>query len=80
MLKEIDEDRDIESKSDNEIVKISNSTSREEESENLNDINENLNKKKSFVWGKNSCSFDSFISIFIYSILPIIKEFINPLT
>ena len=49
MLKEIDEDRDIESKSDKEIVKISNSTSREEESENLNDINENLNKKKSFV-------------------------------
>jgi len=31
---------------------------------------QNLNKKVGFIWDKNSCAFDSFITIFIYSIYP----------
>ena len=50
-------------------------------SDNSNNIEEenslNLNKKKGLHWFNNSCSFDSFISIFIYSIYPNIKEKID---
>ena len=77
MIKEIEEDKDSENKSGNSIVIISSSSSSKDDSNNLNDIQDNLNRKKSFKWDKNSCSFDSFISIFIHSILPLIKDIIN---
>ncbi len=63
MLKEISENSDFETISDKGIACISNSISNEEDSEYINDIKESLNKKKSFIWDKNSCAFDSFISI-----------------
>ena len=77
ILKELDDDKDSENKSEESIFIISNSFSSKEDSDNLNNIQENLNKKKGFKWDKNSCSFDSFISIFIHSILPLIKDIIK---
>ena len=77
LLKEISEDNDSESNSNKNKLTISNSSSSKEESENIYDNKENINKKKGFKWYKNSCSFDSFISIFIYSILPNIKHIVN---
>ena len=77
ILKELDDDKDSENKSEESNFIISNSSSSKDDSDNLNDIQENLNKKKGFKWDKNSCSFDSFISIFIHSILPLIKDIIK---
>ena len=45
-----------------------------EESENYYNNKNNLNNMNFLVWNNNSCSFDSFIAAFYFSILPNIND------
>ena len=74
MFKELNENKDNEDKSDNRAAYKSNSSSTNEDSNILSVNQETLNKKKRFKLDKNSSPFDSFFHIFIYLILPHIKE------
>ena len=73
--------------SDNELKKLmeefEQSSNEENNSLDISDHSENsdqeissqnLNNKVGFIWDKNSCAFDSFITIFIYSIYPHISN------
>ena len=70
---------EIENDSDNDMMlnEIKSNNSSEGSINIEEENNSNLNKKKGLQWFNNSCSFDSFIPIFIYSIYPNIKEIIQ---
>ena len=77
MLEEIDQNNEEGENIENKNSRSSktNSSNEEDEKEEVN--SNNLNNKKGFKWFNNSCSFDSFLSIFIYSIYPNIKDSLN---
>ena len=78
MLEEIDQNNEeVEEQIENNNSNTSKTNSSNEEAE-MEEVNSNnLNNKKGFKWFNNSCSFDSFLSIFIYSIYPNIKDSLN---
>ena len=76
ILEEFEFIKDKIDKSKNSGLNVSISSSSSGESEILIENDNNLNKKKGFIWYNNSCSFDSFITLFIFSIYPKIKEVI----